>query len=61
MISSIIERDYMRKYHQKRAHFNDQYQGIDSFLGENNNNNQVGSGCLEFDIILSKKVKLSII
>ena len=52
--TSIIERDYMIKYHHQGAHLNDSNQDKDFFFCEINNYRQIGNGYLEFDITLRK-------
>ena len=51
--TSIIKRDYLKKYHPRGAQLNYSNQGIDFFSREKNNYHQVGNGYREFHITLS--------
>ena len=49
---SIIERDFLKVYHQQGAQLNDADQNIEFIFGENNNFHQIGDAHLEFGIIV---------
>ena len=53
--ASLIERDYMKIYHQHGTQFNDSNQDIRRFFGENMNYHQIGKGYFEID----KTVKIN--
>ena len=48
--NSIVERDFLKIYHQQGAQLNDSSQNITFIFGENNNYHQLGNSYLEFDI-----------
>ena len=48
--NSIVKRDYTKVYHQQGANLNDSNQNVEFIFGKNNNYNQIGNACLEFDI-----------
>ena len=51
---SIIERDYLKTYHQQGAQFNQSDQNIEFIFGENSNYHRIGNGYLEFDRTVRK-------
>ena len=52
--NSIMERDFLKVYHQQGAQLYQSDQNIEFISGENNNNYQIGNAYLEFDIIVRK-------
>ena len=48
--NSIVEREYMKVYHQQGAQLNDADQNIKFIFGESNNFHQIGNAYLEYDI-----------
>ena len=52
--NSIIERVFLKVYHQQRAQLNQWDQNMEIFFAGNNNFHQMGNGYLEFDITVSR-------
>ena len=52
--NSIIERDFLKIYHQQGAQLNQSDQNIEIIFGENNNYHQIGNSYLEIDITVRK-------
>ena len=50
IVNSIVERDFLKNYHQQGAQSNDQKQNIEFIFGENNNYHQIGNSHLDVDI-----------
>ena len=48
--NSIIQRDFLKVWHQQGAQLNAADQNIEFIFGENNNYHQIGNAFLEFDI-----------
>ena len=53
--SSIINRDFLKIYHQQGAQLNQSDQNVEFIFGEINNYHQVGKSYLEFDITVRKE------
>ena len=52
--NSIIERNFLKKYHRQGDQLNQSYQNIEFVFGENNNCHQIGNAYLEFNITVRK-------
>ena len=47
--NSILNRDFLKVYHQRVANLNDSHQNVEFFFGEIISYHQVGNSYLEFD------------
>ena len=52
--NSIIKRDFLKVYHQQGAQLKQRDQNVEFIFGENNNYQQIGNACLEFNITVRK-------
>ena len=56
IVSSIIERDFLKNYHQQAANSNDSDHIIEFDSGENKNYHQIGNTYLKYEMTIEKVV-----